>query len=189
MADSRCGELFTTGIGVKHLNDAVLKYVGLESESELACDPVEQGAVRRYAQAIMDDDAAYSAPGPANAKYGGPIAPALFPTHMFRRPFGTPDDIQAHAHDPNFDGIGAAAAQGLPEIEPLKHLGLLNGGLEVELFRYARHGERVKLKSRYLDISEKETSKGSMVIVVIETEYRNGADELLLRVRRTQLRR
>lgn len=175
---------------MKHLNAAVLAYVGLESETELACDPVEQGAVRRYAQAIMDDDPVFfGPPSDANARYGGPIAPALFPTHMFRRAFGTPDDIQTHANDPNFDGIGAAAAQGLPEIEPLKHLGLLNGGLEVELFRYARHGEQVKLKSRYLDITEKETSKGPMVIVVIETEYRTSAEELLLRVRRTQLRR
>lgn len=174
---------------MKLLNDAVLKYVGLESEAELACDPVEQGAVRRYAQAIMDDDRAYGAPGSANARYGGPVAPPLFPTHMFRRPLGTPDDIQAHANDPDFDGIGAAAAQGLPEIEPMKHLGLLNGGLEVEFFRYALQGERVKLKSRYLSITEKETSKGTMVIVVIETEYRSGADGLLMRVRRTQLRR
>lgn len=173
----------------KHLNEAVLKYVGLESETELACDPVEQGAVRRYAQAIMDDDAAYGPAGPANARYGGPVAPPLFPTHMFRRPFGTPDDIQAHANDPNFDGIGAAAAQGLPEIEPLKHLGLLNGGLEVEFIRYARQGEQVRLKSRYASIVEKETSKGAMVIVVIETEYRNQEDALLMRVRRTQLRR
>ena len=171
------------------MNDAVLAYVGLESAVEVACDPVEQGAVRRYAQGIMDESPAFGEPCAANAQFGGPVAPPLFPTHMFRRALGTQDDIQLHAADPDFDGIGAAAAQGLPEIEPLKHLGLLNGGLEVELFRYARHCETVKLKSRYLDISEKESSKGTMVIVVIETEYRNGDDELLMRVRRTQLRR
>lgn len=174
---------------MKLLNDAVLAYVGLESDTEIACDPVERGAVRRYAQGIMDESPAYGEPCAANARFGGPVAPPLFPTHMFRRALGTPDDIQLHATDPDFDGIGAAAAQGLPEIEPLRHLGLLNGGLEVEFLRYARHGETIKLKSRYLDISEKETSKGPMVIVIIETEYRNGSDELLMRVRRTQLRR
>jgi acyl dehydratase len=171
------------------LSDAVLAYVGQESQVETACDPVERGAVRRYAQAIMDEDPAYGAPGEANTRYGGPVAPPLFPTHMFRRALGTGDDIQANATNPEFDGIGAAAAQGLPEIAPLAHLGLLNGGLEVEFLRYARHGDSVTLKSRYASISEKQTSKGAMVIVVIETEYRSGTGELLMRVRRTQLRR
>ena len=31
----------------------------METELQLACDPVERGAVRRYAQAIMDPDPIY----------------------------------------------------------------------------------------------------------------------------------
>jgi len=171
------------------LTEALKKYIGVQSQSETACDPVERGAVRRYAQAIQDEDPIYWEPCPNNARYGGPVAPPLFPTHMFRRTFGAPDALQERAHDPDFDGLATAASSGLPELEPIKHLALLNGGSEIEFFRYARHGETVKLRARYADITEKETSKGPMLFVTIETEYRNGDDELLIKTRRTQIRR
>ena len=171
------------------LPEAAKKYIGMQSETEIACETVERGAVRRYAQAIMDEDPIFSEACANNARFGGPVAPPLFPTHMFRRAFGKPDPMQERARDPEFDGIGAISAQGLPELEPMKHLALLNGGSEIEFFRYARHGETVKLRSRYADIIEKETSKGPMIFVIIETEYRNGEDELLMKARRTLIRR
>jgi hypothetical protein len=171
------------------LPEAAKAYIGMESAPETACDPVECGAVRRYAQAIMDEDPIFWAPCTNNERFGGPVAPPLYPTHQFRRPFGAPDPVQLNARDPDFDGLGATAAQGLPEIEPLKGYALLNGGSEIEFVRYIRHGEHVTLKSRYADISEKETSKGAMIFVVIESEYRNDAGELLIRTRRTQIRR
>ena len=136
-------------------SDSLKKYIGMKSETEIACDPVEQGAVRRYAQAIMYED-----------------------------------PIQANARNPDFDGIVAAtSSQGLPNIEPLNGYALLNGGSEIEFFRYALRGERVKLVSHYADIIEKETSKGPIVLVVTESEYRTGEGELLIRTRRTQIRR
>ena len=171
------------------LPEAAKRYIGMQSEIEIACDPVERGAVRRYAQAIMDEDPIFSEPCANNARFGGPVAPPLFPTHMFRRAFGKSDPLQDRARDPDFDGLAATSAQGLPELEPMKHLALLNGGSEIEFFRYARHGETVRLRSRYADITEKESSKGAMIFVVIETEYRNGDDELLMKVRRTLIRR
>ena len=171
------------------LPEAAKKYIGMQSETEVACDPIERGAVRRYAQAIMDEDSIFSEPCPNNARFGGPVAPPLYPTHMFRRAFGKPDPLQERAHDPDFDGLASGASSGLPELEPMKHLSLLNGGSEIEFFRYARHGETVKLRSRYADIVEKQTSKGPMIFVTIEAEYRNGADELLMKAPRTLIRR
>ena len=171
------------------MTEALKKYIGLQSEAETACDPVERGAVRRYAQAIMDEDPIFSEPCANNARFGGPVAPPLFPTHMFRRAFGAPDPLQLSARDPDFDGLASAASSGLPELEPIRHLALLNGGSEIEFFRYARHGEVVKLRSRYADIVEKETSKGPMLFVTIETELRGGDDTLLMKTRRTQIRR
>ena len=172
------------------LSESLKKYIGMQSETEIACDPVERGAVRRYAQAIMYEDPIFNADCENNARYGGPVAPPLFPTHMFRRPFGAPDPIQDNAHNPNFDGIVAAtSSQGLPPIEPLAGYALLNGGAEIEFFQYARPGDAITLSSRYADIREKETSKGPIILVVTESEYRNGAGDLLIRTRRTQIRR
>lgn len=164
-------------------------YVGLESQTEVACDPVERGAVRRFSQAIMDEDPIFSVPVKSNSRYGGAVAPPLYAAHMFRRAFGTPDPLTINANNPDFDGLGATSSQGLPEIKPLEGYALLNGGMDVELFQYARHGETVVLKSRYASITGKDTSKGPMIFVVIESEYRNGAGELLIRTRRTQIRR
>jgi len=171
------------------LTEALKKYIGLQSESETACDPVERGAVRRYAQAIQDEDPIFWDACPNNARFGGPVAPPLFPTHLFRRAYGAPDPLQQRARDPDFDGLASGASSGLPELDPIRHLALLNGGSEIEFFRYARHGETVKQRSRYADIVEKASGKGPMLFVTIETEYRNGDGELLMKTRRTQIRR
>ena len=131
----------------------------------------------------------FGAPCAANQRFGGPVAPPLYPTHMFRRPLGAADPIQDRATDPDFDGLAATTGQTLPEIEPLRKFALLNGGSEIEFFRYARHGETVVMRSRYTDIYERETSKGPIIFVIIEGEYRTAAGEVLCRTRRTILRR
>lgn len=174
------------------VTDAVRAYIGASSAIEFACDAVERGAVRRYAQAIMDDDPTFMDEAAAS-HFGGAVAPLLFPTHMFRRAFGTPDPVQGRATDPDFDGvadgIGATAAQGLPEIEPLRGLRLMNGGSAYEFYRHARHGERVTVRSRYADIVERQTSQGPMVLVTVESEFRTAEGALLLKVRTTLIRR
>jgi hypothetical protein len=162
----------------------VLALVGAWTEPEFACDAVEPGAVRRFAQAIMDDDPCYGPDG-VHPRAGAPVAPLLFPNHMLRRPFGTPDPL--HGRDADFDGVVTAA--GLPPLPGLRELAVLNGGSEFEFYRHALHGERVSFRQRYADIHEKASSKGTMAVVVIEGELRTEAGELLLRSRRTLLRR
>jgi hypothetical protein len=66
---------------------------------------------------------------------------------------------------------------------------LLNGGSEVEFFRYARHGETVVQRSTYADIYKRQSKSGPMLLVIVETEYRTGDGELLLRVRKIHIRR
>jgi len=171
------------------LTDEIKSYIGFTSESEVACDVVEKGAVRRYAQAVMDEDPMFWEACDHNARYGGPVAPPLYPTLLFRRSFGAPDPIQENASNPDFDGFTSPSGQGLPAIAGLSHLAVLNGGSELEFFRYALHGETVVVQQRYADIHERESSKGPMVFVVIEAEYRTSEGELLLRARRTQIRR
>jgi hypothetical protein len=170
------------------LPEAAKRYIGMETAIEVACDPVEPGQVRRYAHATMDADPIY-AHADAEPLYGGAVAPLIFPTHTFRRAFDEADPLAQSAANPDYDGSSVTSTQGLPEIEPIKHLAILNGGASYEFYRYARHGETVKLRSRYADISEKQTSKGPMVLVIIESDYMSGDDELLCRVRRTYIRR
>jgi hypothetical protein len=170
------------------LSDEIRGYIGRQSGSVTACDAVEPGAVRRYAQAIMADKDGDYAPGATPGRYGGPVAPPIYPAFMFRRPLGTPDVLTERAEDPDFDGLVSAASDGLPEL-PLPGRALLNGGSEIEFFRYARHGEQVTQQSRYADIYERVSKNGPMLFVIIETEYRTAGGELLLRVRKTTIRR
>ncbi len=172
------------------LPEEAKKYIGMRSETQIACDVVERGAVRRFAQAIMDENPIYDRACPDNERYGGPVAPPLYVSHIFRRPFGDPDPIQEHASDPDFDGIdGAASMWGLPEIEPLKGMAVINGGTQIEFFKYVRHGETVSISSKYADISERETSKGPIILVIIESELRDGEGDLLIRIQFTAIRR
>lgn len=175
---------------MSELMDQLRPFIGKSSEPEKACDVVERSAVRRYAQAIMFEDEIFNEPCARNSKYGGPVAPPLFATHMFRRPFGTKDPIQENATNPDFDGIvPATAGQGLPELTPLRGYALLNGGSEIEFYKYPNHGDAVTVVSKYHDIYEKETSKGIIILVVIESDFRDSNNELLIRTRRTQIRR
>ena len=166
------------------------RLIGVESGNETACDVVERGAVRRYVQADMDDDPIfYAEEQRGDSRYSGPVAPPLFPMNMFRRPFGTRDPFEEHASNPDFDGIVGSTAQGLPLLPLPKGISFLNAGTEVEVFRYARHGESVTAKSRYASVTEKQSGKGPMLLVMIETEYRAGNGDLLLRVKKIQIRR
>ncbi len=135
------------------LTDEIRSFIGVYSESLAACDTVEPGAVRRYAQAIMTEDPDY-APQSTAARYGGPVAPPLYPAFMFRSAYGTPDVLTERAEDPDFDGLILSAGDGLPEL-PLPGRALLNGGSEIEFFRYARHGETIVQRSSYADIYER----------------------------------
>ncbi len=171
------------------LTEALKSYIGMQTEIRIACDPVERGAVRRHAQATQDEDPIYRGPCANNERFGGPVAPPLFPTHMFRREFGSPDPLQERASDPDYDGLDANVTGGLPEMEPIKHLALLNGGSEIEFYRYAGIGETVKMCSRYADIVERETSKGPMLFVTIETDFLDKDRNLIMRFRKTQIRR
>ena len=171
------------------LSKDVREFIGLETERQLACDVVEPGAVRRYAQAIMDIDPIYMWDDAIRGtRYSKPVAPPLFPNAMLRLPFGDPDLVQERAEDPDFDGSVGSSTLGLPRL-PLGNSPLLNGGSEAELFRFAEHGERVWIQSRYLDIYERETSKGTMLFIVIETDFTDANGDLMMRFRKTQIRR
>jgi hypothetical protein len=169
------------------LSDEIRSFIGLSGTPEVACDVVEAGAVRRFVQASMDDNPRFN--GATSARLGGPVAPPLYPMNMVRRAAGTPDPFNERARDPHFDGIVGSTAQGLPPLPLPPGTSLLNAGTEIEVLQYANIGETVRAVSRYTDITEKTTAKGPMLLVVIETEYRNACGNLLLRVRKTQIRR
>jgi acyl dehydratase len=173
-----------------YITPEIKALIGLEGEPQIAWELVERSEVRRFAQAVMDDDPIFWNDAYAkNTRYGGVVAPPLFPLFVPRQPPGSPDPLATAATDPDFDGFAGLLTTGLPPI-PLPQLPrLLNGGNEVEFYQLPRLGDRITARARYLDIYEKTGRSGTMVFILVETRYTNQQDDLLLISRVTYIRR
>jgi hypothetical protein len=164
-----------------HITDEVKALIGYTTEWVEAYDIVDGSSIRRFHQAIMDDDPIYwDREHAAASKYRGLVAPPLFPLHAFRRPPGTPDPLKQVSEDPNFDGVTRDFGLGLPP-PAISLPRLMNAGIEVEVYQLARPGERILARSRYIDIYQKEGKSGALVFIVVETIYRNDKEETLLK--------
>jgi acyl dehydratase len=174
---------------VNYVTEEVRAFIGRGSDTVVAVDEVELGAVRRFAQAIMDDDPNYwDDDAAAASRFGGLVTPPLYPLHAFRRASGTPDPLAAATEDPDYDGAGQGLAGrlGLPPL-PLDLKRMLNGGNDVEIYALARPGDRIQAHSRYLDVYQKEGRSGPLVFVIIETTYETTTGTRLLVSRQTQV--
>jgi acyl dehydratase len=171
------------------LSEEIRRFIGVRTPLQRCCDVVEAGAVRRYVQAIMDPDPIHmDSDFTARTRYGEPVAPPLFPTAMLRLAFGEPDLVQQRAGDSEFDGAVGSSTYGLPPL-PLPNSPIVNGGIEVEFRRYAKHGEEIFLEASYEDITERQTSKGWMLFVHYDCRFLDASGELILRYKRVQVRK
>ena len=175
-------------MGVNYITDEVKAAIGAESEPVEAYHAVEPSEVRRFHHATMDPARRYwDGEWAKQSRYGGLVAPPAFPAHAFRRPPDAPDPLDQMG-DPDFDGRNRRMRPGLPPVEvPLVRL--LNGGYDYEFFRYARHGERLFVKSCFKDIYQRDGKSGTMVFVVIEDLYSNERGEPLLKTTNTLILR
>lgn len=115
---------------------------------------VEKGHIRRFAQAIGDDNPLYLDEEYAKkSRYGGIIAPPTFPTT-----FG-------------FEGEGVL--QGLD----INYARLLHGEQEYEYFSPIKAGDTINFSTTITDITEKEGKSGAMDIITTETTGHNQNDE------------
>ena len=174
---------------VDYITDEVKALIGAESEWEEAWDPVERGQIRRHVQATMDPDPVYWDEAAAKkSRYGGVVAPPLFPLHALRVRPDAPDPFERAATDPHFDGSVRGVMKGLPPL-PIPLTRVLNGGNAVEVYQLAKPGEKIRIKSKYLDIYQKEGRSGTMVFLLTETVYTNQKGELLLKAVQTRIMR
>ncbi|MER9596883.1 MULTISPECIES: MaoC family dehydratase N-terminal domain-containing protein [unclassified Mesorhizobium] len=165
------------------------RYVGLTAPPTTAALPLEQDTLRRFVQAIMDDDPIYYNEEAARAsKYGEIVAPPFYPLHAFRRASGTPDPLEVIIERPDADGAGdgADAYYGLEHIKvPFNRI--LNGGIEVETYRCLRKGEKAVATPRYSSVTPKKGASGDFLLVTIETRFTTEAGELLMISRHTMV--
>lgn len=169
------------------LEEIVAGYRGMVGPTIVAGMPLERDAIRRFVQATMDNDPAfYDDAFAQKTKFKSVVAPALYPVHAFRPRLGAADPLDVLRRDPDADGAGGNEGVffGLPVIEtPLKRL--LNGGNEIAFYRHLAAGERCTATARYADVTVKESKTSLLLLVTIETTFRNEAGDLLLVNRQT----
>ena len=135
----------------------------------------------------MDEDPMYwDEAAAADGPFGGVVAPPLFPLHVLRPAPGGTDPLARAATDPDFDGSVRGMMKGLKPL-PIPLPRVLNGGNQVEIYQLAKPGEKVKVRSKYIDIFQKDGRSGTLVFLITETLYKNEKDELLLKAIQTRI--
>ena len=115
---------------------------------------VEKGHIRRFAQAIGDDNPLYRDEGYAKkSRYGGIVAPPTFPTV--------------------FGFEGGRVLEGLD----INYARLLHGEQQYEYFKPIMAGDAVSFSTKIADITEKQGKSGMMDIITTEMTGRNQRDE------------
>lgn len=163
--------------------------LGRWTEPRWAPYPVSLEAIRRFVQAAMISDEIYGKDDPEIvARYGGIVAPPLFPLSVFVRPLGTPDPLDRFREDPDWDAAGGTDPYALPPIEtPLERS--MNGGTKARPIRLARVGDLVSCRARYLDVTPRTGRSGPLLLVRVDARYSDQEGNELLQVERTLIRR
>lgn len=147
----------------KVVTDEVRKQIGKTGDPRTY--DIERGAMRRFAEAIGDNNPLFNdESGARKTRHGGMIG---MPT--FYRSLGSPiPNVNIPALGDSFRG--------------------LDGGSDWEYFHPIRPGDRITVQSKLADLRESEGRLGPMVFITIETSYTNQFGELCATQRSTGIR-
>lgn len=147
------------------LTEAVCSALGRESEP--VTFEVERGDIRRFVEAIEDPNPLYTDERYARkTRYGGIIAPPTFLTAISNRKW---------------------VAENVMALDcPLKRI--LNAGNEIEMFQPIRPGDRITVRTKFVDAFVREGRSGKVLFLVYESTYTNQFGELVARTRGTFVR-
>lgn len=125
---------------------------------------VEKGAIRKFAEAIGDEDPIY---------YDEQAAQAL--------------GFKSIVAPPTF--LCTFRAQELPDLKIQFGRVRLNGGNEYEYFQPIYAGDTISVTAKYADVAERTGRTGSMVFIITELTYRDQRGEVVAIGRNTGIMR
>jgi acyl dehydratase len=125
---------------------------------------IEKGAIRKFAEAIGDEDPIY---------YDEQAAQAL----GFKSIVAPPTCLCTFR------------AQELPDLKIQFGRVRLNGGNEYEYFQPIYAGDTISVTAKYADVAERTGRTGSMVFIITELTYRNQRGEVVAIGRNTGIMR
>jgi len=131
--------------------------IGIESEPEVY--EIEKGMIRRFVQAIGDQNPLWQDEEYARkSKYGGIIAPPTFIPII------------------GYEGIQQERSALLSSI------GTLHGSTELECYQPVRAGDTITVTSKIANVRERQGRRmGKMVLVTFDITYKNQRQELVAR--------
>lgn len=153
------------------ITDELRKLIGAPREPIIY--KVEEGAIKRYAEAIGDPNPLYNDEEyAAKSKYGSLICPPGFT--------GWPIKGNIEGKSPAFKMIDSLNEAGAPPR-------ILDGGIEFEFFIPIRTSDILAATSKVADISERETKAGKMMFTIVETTYLNQHNDIVAISRATTI--
>ncbi len=161
------------------LPEEVTKFIGKSGDVRIT--EVDEGAIRRYAEAIDDPNPLYWDEEYArNSRYGSIIAPPAFfgwPTKWGRREPLSSEDPEG--------GIRAALTKA-----GYTNPASVNAREEYDFFRPVRSGDTLAATTTIIDIRERESrTGGKMVFIVSETTFINQNGDVVAKARGTVIQR
>lgn len=151
------------------------QYVGKVSPPHVR--EVEKGAIRRYAEAVGNDNPLYSDEEYARkSRYGSIIAPPGFWGWSIK-----PSPSAVGLSEAIVDLQTALAKVGFPRI--------LDGGMSYEFYQPLRAGDTLIASTKVTDITEKQGKSGTMIVTNFETSYLNQNGDLVAKARQTMIAR
>jgi acyl dehydratase len=176
------------------LTPEVLALLGESTDVREMYDVVDRESLRRFANAIPDQDPRYWDEELAGPRFGGTTTtPVLVSFIANRQPPWAEDNLNDAMMENWFrdgGGHGRATDDSHRSLTPLRSLvdtkTHLHTGDEIELYRYPRIGDKIFSQSSYTDIQEKQSRSGRpMLMVTTETRYWNQDDEVIMVFRTT----
>lgn len=148
------------------------KFIGITTDPIVF--EIERGAIKRFAQAVDDNNPLWSDEEYAsNTRYGSVICPPGF--------FGWPVKPAPVLSGPLAMVMGEFAKAGFP--------GVLDGGVEYEFFVPIRPGDVLVSSAKIADIRDKEGKTGVSLFCTIETTYKNQNADVVAKAKMTLIGR
>jgi acyl dehydratase len=145
----------------KYVTEEARKQIGKLGEARTL--DVERGAIRRFAEAIGDDNPVFNNEREARkTRFGGMIAPPTFCRSLSAAIVDVKLDMQS------FRG--------------------LDGGSDWEYLEPIRPGDRITVQTKIADLRESEGRLGPMVFITTETTYTNQFGQVCVIQRSTGIR-
>ena len=170
------------------LTAEVKAQIGQSTEVMEMHDTIDRETVRCLIHGIPDQDPRYWDEELAIPRYGSTTTPPLLATYVSGRKPPWEEDLMDDVKNGNWldDGGGGLGRSegGLPEVRSVAGTkSFLNAGEEVEMYRYAKEGDKIFYQSSYLNIEEKVGRSGPFLLTTSETRYWNQDNEVICIVR------